>query len=298
MSERAGVSVVVSTKDRPVELRACLESIRQAASDQDEIIVVDSASRDADAIREVSSAAGAHLMRVEQGGSARARNIGIQAATREIVSFTDDDAVVERNWLEAIADGFSDRAVGVVVGPVFEMGSYPPKLLLQYRGFDASRDAVTFSRSIDHWFERLNLGAIGSGANLAVRRSVFDDFGLFREGLGQGAPIPGDENYFLFSVVHSGVRVFNQPSAIVYHPRQSGDRLQELRRGSIAYLSYVALTHPYRLPWLVLWFARRSGRRRRALVQGSGGAAPRWLPKAVANVPGLLLASWRFSRKR
>src|SRR5579862_1235584 len=70
------VTVVVPTRDRPAQLAACLSSIRAALHDGDELVVADSASRDARAIADITAAAGARLVRCERPGVNRARNAG------------------------------------------------------------------------------------------------------------------------------------------------------------------------------------------------------------------------------
>lgn len=91
---------------------------------------------------------------------------------------------------------------------------------------------------------RLAFGSIGFGANLAVRRSTFQRYGLFRNCLGAGAPIPGDENYFLFCLVTHGGLVVNEPRARVTHPPQPPERIRELRRARLAYVLYLLSTQP------------------------------------------------------
>lgn len=209
----------------------------------DEIIVVDSASRDAGAVERVAIAADARFLRLQRAGSARARNFGAAAARGSWLAFTDDDAVVEPTWIEALARGLADSAVSAVVGPVFELGRTPETLLLSYSAFDP-RVRASFERTQAGWFESVRLGAIGSGANLAVRRSAFEREGPFRESLGCGAPIMGDENYFLLSLVERGHRVVNEPDARVHHPAQSEMRRRQLRNDRAAYFLYVALTRP------------------------------------------------------
>ncbi|MFZ0745645.1 MAG: glycosyltransferase, partial [Terracidiphilus sp.] len=162
------------------------------------------ASADPASIREVVSGFDARLFRLERTGAARARNFGIRQARGEIIAFTDDDASVGPEWLDALASGFSNPAVSAVVGPVFELASEPARLLFPSAGFDAGSDRVSLSRSDPTWFEKLRSGAFGFGANLAVRRAVFKRHGLFRECLGAGAPIGGDENYFLLALIENG----------------------------------------------------------------------------------------------
>src|SRR5690242_7103115 len=87
-------TVVVPTRDRPSQLAACLDSLRSALREGDELVVVDSASRDAAAVAAVARSAGARLVRCELPGVNRARNSGWRAGSRDVVLFTDDDVVV------------------------------------------------------------------------------------------------------------------------------------------------------------------------------------------------------------
>jgi glycosyltransferase involved in cell wall biosynthesis len=236
--------VVIATRDRPDLLAKCLASVRAAMSPADELIVVDSASADPRGVEQVSLAAGGRALRLPVPGSARARNLGASEARGSFLAFTDDDAVVDPGWLDALARRFSDQAVAAVTGPVFEMGPELGKLLLHFPALDPSRDETSFDRRGDDWFRRAHLGAIGSGANLAVRRDVFASVGPFRTGLGAGAPIAGDENYFLLSLLEEGHRVVNEPAARVHHPRQSDARLRQILEARTAYFLYVAWTRP------------------------------------------------------
>jgi hypothetical protein len=182
----------------------------------------------------------------------------------------------------------------VAVGPVFEIGSSPPVLLKNFQGFNAATDAIGFNRTQDGWFERVHLGSIGSGANLAVRRSVFDRHGLFREGLGAGAPIGGDETYFLLSAVELGETVVNEPLARVYHPVQSAQRLEELVQCRAAYVLYVAINCPG-VRWRLIKSLRLLLLRRRhaAPLSASAGASSR-----IALIKVLVRALVLFKRAR
>ena len=125
MTPRVRASVISASRDRPDELQLCLRSIRQAVTADDEIIVVDSASADAEGVRRVAASSGARYIRTEAGGSAKARNAGIQQARGDIIAFTDDDARVEAGWLSALVAGFSDPAVTAVVGPFSNWAAIP-----------------------------------------------------------------------------------------------------------------------------------------------------------------------------
>ena len=294
MALKMRASVVVASRDRPDELRACLRSVLQAVSSEDEIIVVDSASADPEAVRSVALASGARYVRSQLGGSARARNLGVQLARGEFIAFTDDDARVDPGWLKALVGGFSNPAVAAVVGPVFELGKDPPALLLSFMGFDAASDSIGFNRLSPEWFERTRYGAVGSGANLAVRRSAFARHGLFRGCLGAGAPISGDENYYILTLIERGETVINEPTARVHHPQQPLERRRELYRSRIAYLSYVFLTRP-QLRWRLIVKLVRGSKRQQA-PRSKDQPSIMDLTFGLFGTPLLLLAAKRFDR--
>jgi glycosyltransferase involved in cell wall biosynthesis len=295
------VSVVVATRDRPDMLRACLASVRQSMRSADEIIIVDSASQKPIASSKVAREFGAALVLTDVPGAGHARNLGARMASGEIIAFTDDDAQVDAEWIGELAQAFSDQTVDAVVGPVFVQGSSPPVVMGVSETLDPSRDAAHFCRTAPDWFDRLAFGAIGLGANLAVRRCRFRGRELFRSSLGAGAPIAGDEGYFLFSLVAKGGVVVNAPQARVYHPAQTIERTSDIRRGTLAYILYLLAGHPT----LLLHFARRllrvraraDGVQRPRGRRSMGGWARKDLVDIVLAAPGLLLAAWRHERR-
>lgn len=295
------VSAVVATRDRPEQLRTCLESIRRNTVAPSEIIVVDSVSRDPETVASIAREAGARLVRTDAPGAGHARNLGAALARGEIIAFTDDDAVVDAEWIEALAETFVDPAVDAVVGPVFVEGSHPPAAMAVRAAIDPARDAAWFRRGGRHWFDRLAFGSIGFGANLAVRRGAFRRYGPFRSGLGAGAPIAGDENYFLFVTVANGGVVASQPRARVTHPPQSPARTRELRRASVAYLIYLAATQPQLMPRIALRLLRRFYPAQTHATAFGARRPGRWPMRDIVQnliaAPVLLCSAWRLERR-
>ena len=294
MSAPIRASVVIATRNRPEQLKECLDSVLRTIGVNDEVIVVDSASAQAEAVRKVAAESGVQLIRIERRGSARARNMGIRQSRGAIIAFTDDDARVEAGWLDALVSRFSDPGVAAVVGPVFELGSAPAAPLFSCGDYDPTRDTVRFNRATNDWFTRLRFGAIGVGANLAVRRGAFERYGLFRESLGRGAPISGDETYYLLTLVEEGETVVNEPRARVYHPRQTAEYRQQEQRCRIAYILYILLTRP-QLRWRL---ARSLIRRvqRRSASQAPARTSALELGRAFMSAPALLIAARHIDR--
>jgi GT2 family glycosyltransferase len=110
-------------------------------------------------------------------GLASARNAGIQAARAPIVAFTDDDVRVADSWIDAIATVFGEIPdADWIGGKVLPQWPTPPPAWL-------TRAAYAPLALVDHGDEGFSVSADRRiclvGANLAVRRRVFDRVGLF-----------------------------------------------------------------------------------------------------------------------
>jgi len=64
--------------------------------------------------------------------------------------------------------------------------------------------------------------AIGTGGNLALRRSAFEAVGGFDETLGPGTPARAAEDVdLLYRLVNAGFTILYEPDAVVYHELKS-----------------------------------------------------------------------------
>lgn len=118
MAEPLSISVVVATRARPEMLLRCLRAVDQLIWPAFEVVVVaDKSGRDAVASRS-KAAPPIKLVPCDQANIALARNLGIAASGGDVIAFIDDDSVPEPMWLAALADAFSDGAVGAATGPV------------------------------------------------------------------------------------------------------------------------------------------------------------------------------------
>jgi glycosyltransferase involved in cell wall biosynthesis len=215
------LSVVVASRDRAESLGRTLAALRRISPQPGELIVADSGSRDAAAVAAAAAAHGARCVRLDRAGLSLARNAGAAAASGEAVAFLDDDCVADPGWAGAVCRGFGDPAVDVVTGQLLpaELETEAQILFLRYahmdrRGFVPARfSAVPPSK---HW--PLDAWRMGSGGNLAVRRSAFTRFGGFREDLGLGTQARGGEDLFLlWQAIRAGSSVVYRPDALAWH---------------------------------------------------------------------------------
>lgn len=111
------VTVVVPTRDRPDALASCLSALDAQTLRSFEVVVVDDASRDPDAVAVVVARHPcARMVRGTGAGPAAARNLGVRAARADRICFTDDDCRPEPRWLAEI-DACFGRGAQVVAGP-------------------------------------------------------------------------------------------------------------------------------------------------------------------------------------
>ena len=113
------ISVVISTLHRASSLRLTLAALRFQRHRDFEVIVVEGPSEIG--WGQVASEQHHWVRRVScpEANLARSRNLGIAAASGEIVAFIDDDAVPEPPWLAELAAAYEDERVagagGIVV---------------------------------------------------------------------------------------------------------------------------------------------------------------------------------------
>ncbi len=114
------ISVVISTLDRADSLRLTLEALRFQRHRDFEVIVVEGPSEIG--WGRVASEQHRWVRRVScpEANLARSRNLGIEAASGEVVAFVDDDAVPEPRWLTELAAAYEDERVAGAGGIVFD----------------------------------------------------------------------------------------------------------------------------------------------------------------------------------
>lgn len=303
------VSIIVCTYDRPAGLSRTLSSILRVDWDEFEVVVVDNAPDRPGTRTAVQELGDARIRYVPEPvpGLSAARNRGVAAALGEIVAFTDDDVVVDRGWLRALAAGFErGPRVACVTGlvPAGELDTayqayFDDKVkwseTLHPRLYDLGAN-----RGPSPLFPYAN-GDVGAGANFAVRRSVFESVGDFDEALGAGSPAEGGEDLDFFArLLLGGWQIAFEPGAIVWHEHRRDRRsLRSQMHGYGAGLTAYACKH--------LLFGRAAPAVVAALVADrQNGPRARELPPIMAEIPemriaelrGMLAGPWAYVRGR
>jgi glycosyltransferase involved in cell wall biosynthesis len=178
-------------------------------ADRRELIVVDNGSTDRTG-QIVRGAPVRYLFEPERG-TAKARNLGIEASRGEIVAFTDADCLVSRGWLRELVAAFDGDRVGAVAG---EIVPFPPRTA-------AERYAARSRHLSPQRYLRRPRLPFAVTANLAFRRETFGQVGL----LDPDAPRGGECTDFCTRFLRqTGQRIELAPKAVVFHRHRSTTR--------------------------------------------------------------------------
>jgi O-antigen biosynthesis protein len=276
LREAPFVSVVVATRDRPQSIAACLRSLGALEYPRFEVIVVDNVpasgetrhlvQQAADAGRERGGPVGGPVVRYareDRPGPSWARNRGLDLARGELVTFTDDDVLLDPRWLTELVRGFgAGPDVACVTGPIVprELETPAQIWLEQYGGFCKGFAQRVYDRRDNRPPDSLfpyTVGRFGSGANMAFRVATLRALGGLDPALGPATPTLAGEDIALFlEVVLRGHQLVYQPGAIVYHAHSRD--FQRFRRQIYAYgvglaacITKSVLDHPGSLPDLL-----------------------------------------------
>ena len=210
-------TVAICTRDRPDDLVKCLESMSRLPDDGQEVLVVDSCSATDATALVANNAPRVRYVRADRPGLDVARNVALREARNEIVAFCDDDARVDRHWLRALLPSFTNPCVLAVTGltmPV-ELETPAQEWFETFSPFGRGfRRKLYDVRTVD----ALNAGALGAGANMALRRDVFSLVGEFDEALDAGtATRSGGDTDMFRRILAGGYQVVYEPSALSWH---------------------------------------------------------------------------------
>lgn len=307
---RPKASIVVVTRERPEDLRRCLESLLALPDDGQEILVVDNrpeTDRTLELVRQFEPRV--RYVREDWPGEGAARNCGLREARHEIVAFIDDDAIPDPDWLRALVRNFEDPQVLAVTGLVMPLELETPA---QEEFERLSPHARGFSREVfsadTHY--ALHVAPVGVSANLAMRRDVLELLGGFDEALGVGTPARCGTDHELFvRILISGYTIVYDPAALNWHRhRRTWPELVDVLHGYGVgvYAFWTRLLLFEREPSVLLmalrWFWHQQLPEILGGLRGAPGAPP--LDLSLAQLRGCFsgpfayLRSWNRCRAR
>jgi GT2 family glycosyltransferase len=283
------ISVVVCTYNGERTIRDCLEGLLKLDYPDFEVIVVDDGSTDATA--SIARHCGYAPITTGHRGLGHARNVGIEAATGEIVAFIDDDARPDPHWLTYLAVTFlrtnhvgvggpnvAPAEDGVVADCVANAPGGPVHVLLS----DQEAEHIP-------------------GCNMAFRKADLEAIG----GFDPQFHAAGDDVDVCWRLQRAGGTLGFSPAAMVWHHRRNSVRSywrQQQGYATAEVLLERKWPEKYNGAGHLTWTGRMYGRglaqmlgRRGRIYQGIWGSAPfqvlnRPVPGLVRSLP--LMPEW------
>ncbi|MGH2443643.1 MAG: glycosyltransferase [Chloroflexota bacterium] len=192
------ISIIVPTRNRARLLSRLLTSLHNLDYPAWEAIVVDDGSSDGTgAVVKEFQARGLPVRYLYQNWQkmGAARNLAMRHAVGDIVAFTDDDCLVDPNWLNALEAAF---------------GSHPDALGVQGKTVTLREQMTPFTRQI----EQLEGGQPYRTCNIAYRTEIVRQIGGFDTHL-----IRGEDVVLGMQVLERGAIVFSADAIVTHPPR-------------------------------------------------------------------------------
>lgn len=261
------ISVIVCSYNGERTIRDCLEGLLRLEYPNLEIIVVNDGSTDRTEL--IAREYPFRIISTKNGGLSNARNVGLEAATGEIVAYIDDDAWPDAHWLLYLADSFLTTTHVAVGGPNIP----PPRdSALAHCVANAPGGPVHVLLS-DREAEHI------PGCNMAFRKAALQAIGGF-DGRFRTA---GDDVDVCWRLQERGETLGFNAAAVVWHRRRASIRAywrQQTGYGTAEALLEQKWPHKYNAGGGLLWAGRLYGTGltealgpRRRVYHGTWGAA-------------------------
>jgi GT2 family glycosyltransferase len=157
-----------------------------------------------------------YVIETKQGLSF-ARNRGIMESEGEVITFIDDDAFVTQDYLKNMIHFFINNpnasAIGGKVIPVYENSKEEPPWLSKYIWGVVSK--IDMGNKVSEFPNN----KYPAGCNMAFKRKVFENVGLFDTNLGRKGRIglASEEKDLFFQMRNADLQIYYVPDISVYH---------------------------------------------------------------------------------
>lgn len=204
-----GVSILIPAYNEQENIAATVESVIRTTYRTREVIVINDGSKD-DTAKEVEAVIAANpehdirLISVENGGKARALNIGTAAAKHDIIVVLDADAVLDTDAVSYFVPHFDDERVGAVAGRVRTTNA--SNMLDMFQTLE-----YAIGQNIDKTaFATVNaIGVVPGPAGAWRKASILAAGGFHTDTL-------VEDQEMTLSILHMGLRVNYEARAIAY----------------------------------------------------------------------------------
>lgn len=197
-------SVVICSYNGSLTIRECLQGVTKLNYPFYEVIVVNDGSTDA--TPQIAAEFDVRLISTPNQGLSAARNLGAAEAKGEIISYIDDDAFPDQDWLLYLASTFYHTGYAAVGGPNIA----PKDVTLMADCIDHSPGSPCHVLITDTEAEHI------PGCNFSIRKTVLDQL----HGFDVQFRTAGDDVDLCWRIVEAGWKIGFNAGAMVWHHRR------------------------------------------------------------------------------
>lgn len=246
-------TVVVCTRNRGDKIVATIASVLEGKNSNVDVLVIDQSDNDetSDALAAYIAAGKVRYIRSTETGVSRSRTLSLSEAKTEFVLNTDDDCIVDPDWVganvrELVANPDAAIVFGDVIAPPDSGDGYAPESV-------SKSDFVV--RSMWGWKTTDGVN-VGIGASMAMRRSMLLDLGGFDVELGPGSALRNaeDTDMTLRALLAGHTIVRTRQAKVDHYGHRSHDEFRSLTRGAMLGLGAASGKLIRRKPVAATWF--------------------------------------------
>ncbi|GFE68201.1 glycosyltransferase family 2 protein [Chroococcus sp. FPU101] len=240
------ITVIIPTYRRPQDLARCLSALQEQTRLADEILVIirQSDLQTWDYFKTFNfELLPLKTLMVEVPGVVAAMNLGLDAATGDLIAFTDDDAAPHPSWLERMECHFVlDERIGGVGGRDFVYYGTQESWLIEGERQIVGQ-LLWYGKMIGN--HHLGIGTarevdVLKGVNMSFRKTAIHNQRFDCRMRGSGAQVHY-EMAFCFALKDEGWKLIYDPTIAVNH--YGSPRFDEDRRGQFNETALINLAH-------------------------------------------------------
>jgi glycosyltransferase involved in cell wall biosynthesis len=262
MNEDPAITVVIPTRNRPELVSDAIESVMASDYPSFEVLVSDQSSdcRTQNLVKRIACKhSNLHYVSSSTVGSSMNRNLGASLCRTEFIAYTDDDCIVDPNWISSLMTELTRPGISAVYGRVLPFNRDA------LTGAEAAvRDGLKyteFRKKVPPWY-------VGTGGNMAFRCDALSSIGGFDPLLGAGSALRSCEDTDIAYRLLSGKRsIVYVPKAVVYHKlwkdwrsQQQMERAYGIGAGA-QFTKYVRCSDMYGAALFLTWIWQHGVRR-------------------------------------
>jgi len=148
-------------------------------------------------------------------GRSKAINSGLKEISSFAIALTDDDCIMQKNWIDEAIKTLNDPEIALVYG---QTKAYRPELHKNKfcpSTFKKKPNVFSITSKLGkHWLD------VGFDNNAAIKNEVFQNIGSYKWWLGPGCLVPyGEDAEFILRALISGYKIAYNPKMVVHHDR-------------------------------------------------------------------------------